>query len=167
MGRLEAIASLYPKTDVVARYVRPMVFPPLDMGQMVLSCMMGSDRSVLKTPTAGDLSLMLSYKAKEGAVSSFSVQDRDLTLAQLQGARSPRSFRVTTSIYWIDLMADEAVAIAKHRRAGIRRLLMPKPAMIEGIEHAVSEQVVIRYHDFATRAGLRWSDQDVAFARDF
>jgi|GEM_PF-4018994 len=39
--------------------------------------------------------------------------------------------------------------------------------MIEGIEHADSEHVVTRYTDFASRAGLRWSQDELLFAKDF
>lgn len=167
MARIEYIATLYPKSSGFGRYMRSGIFPPMDTQQLLLSFLVGDDRRALKTPTTGDVSLLLAYKAKEGAISSFGVADRDLQLMQLQGARSSRAFRVATGVYWIDLMADEAVSMAKHRRSDIKRLTMPKPAMIKGIEHAVSELVVNRYHEFATRAELRWSQDDLVFARDF
>lgn len=167
MAHIEHIQSMFPKTAGFEAYIRPFVLPPLDMSRISLAFLAGAERGSMHTPVTGDVSLLLAYKEKEGAVTSFALLDREMKLLQLQGARSSKAFRVTTAVHWIDLMADEAVGIAQNRRTDIRRLTMPNPAMIEGIEHADSEQVVTRYHDFASRAGLCWSQDELLFAKDF
>lgn len=167
MAHVEQIRSMFPKTGGFDAYIRRIVLPPLDMSRLSLAFLVGRERSYMRTPVTGHVSLLLSYKEKEGAVTSFELLDQEMKLLQLQGARSPRAFRVATAVQWIDLMADEAVGIAKNRRTDIRRLTMPNPVLIEGVEHADSEHVLARYNDFASRAGLRWSQTELLYARDF
>ena len=167
MARIEHIQSMFPKTTGFETYLRPFIVPPLDRSRISLAFLVGAERGTMHTPVTGDVSLLLAYKEKEGAVTSFELLDREMKLLQLQGARSARAFRVATAVRWIDLMADEAVGIARNRRTDIRRLTMPNPVMIEGIEHADSEHALARYNDFASRAGLRWSQDELLFAKDF
>lgn len=164
---IEIAKSRYP-LDVSSfqRYTNRSMFPPVDANKFSADVLYGPERERLRTPTTGRLSLVLWYKAKEGAVSSFYDAQEDLKLLQLQGARSSVSFRVARGFYWTDFMADEIVAIASHRQSGIRRIIMPSIEEIQGIEKAASEMVRNRYNEFATRAGLQWSRTDNAHVRD-
>lgn len=166
MGRFEIIKSWYPKGKEVRQYVRPVI-PPLDVSRLGLACLIGEERRAIRTPTTGSVSLLLSYKNREGAISSFEFTDSDMELLQLQGARSAKAFRVASGVRWAELMADEAVVMALEGNTGIRRLTMPHVAMIQGIEHAVaSEGASDRYMNFVFRAKLRWSQEERLFARD-
>ncbi len=163
----EVAKSRYPiVSSHFGAYINRAMLPILDINKLDALCVVGTDRKSLKTTTTGVMSLILRYKQKEGAVSSFDNVKDDLVLLQLQGARSSVSFRVSRGFYWTDFMADEAIAIASHRDSGIRRLAMPKIESIEGIDHGQSEQLINRYRDFATRAQLRWSRTDDAYVRD-
>ena len=61
---------------------------------------------------------------------------------------------------------SEALHVAELDGSGIRRIGMPNPLYIRGIEHAVSEEALMRYKAFITYATLQWSAEDQLFVRD-
>lgn len=163
----EAVQQRYPiSATELLRYHRA-VLPPLNIAQLNAELLVGRNRRVLRTPITGDFSTVLRYKGKEGAVSSFEVRDgTDMVLQQLQGARSPVSWRVATAFKWDSFLMHDALEIAQMPESGVRRIAMPNPLHIKGIESAESEQAVERYRAFITFAALQWSQTDHLFVRD-
>lgn len=165
---VEVVRQRYPlPIEKFAQYRRRGVSPALDISRLELGFMVGTERADLDTATAGNCSNILSYKGREGAVSSFEIKrEVDLVLVQLQGARSPVSWRVATALRWDALLMTEALEIARLEGSGIRRIGMPNPLFIKGIDQAVSEEAFNRYHAFIHVAALTWSAEDQLYVRD-
>lgn len=163
---IEVAKSRYPLPPTqFARYINHSMLPVVDSTKVSAECLTGEQR-LKRTHTTGVMSLVLRYKQIDGAVSSFDNNKDDLVLLQLQGVRSSVSFRLARGFYWTDFMADEAVAIASHRKSGIRRLTMPRIEIIPGVEFANLDRVQSHYRNFAMRAKLQWSKTDEAYVRD-
>jgi hypothetical protein len=165
---IEVVQQRYPlPTEHFHGFLRKEVTPGLDVAQLEIQLLVDDERKVLKTPVTGNISHVLKYKGREGAVSSFTDRDnQDLILVQLQGAKSSVSWRVTTGLRWCNLFMSEALQIANLDGSGIRRIGMPNPLFIQGIESSESEEILYRYQAFITFAALQWSEDDQLFVRD-
>lgn len=162
----EAVLRRYPLPEgEYQRYLR-RILPPVDAAQLSTELLVGHSRRILKTPVTGDFSQILRYKGIEAAVSSYAVDDTDMILRQLQGAKSRVSWRVATGVRWDDFLMNEAVAIARLPHSGVRRIGMPNPLLIEGIDGAKSEGAIERYKAFVVIAALQWSQTDKLYVRD-
>lgn len=160
--------KLYHKTptqEEIETYVltRPPL-PRLLPANLSISILEGDERKGLKTPTAGDTTLLVRYKNREGAVASVDIQETDLQLIQLQGARQ-EGFRVEAGLNVVALFADQLLQIASHAESGLYRITMPPIVAIQGFVNA-SERALARYNGLAGRLNMRFSDQEQKFVRD-
>lgn len=137
---------------------------PIRTDRLSLSLLVGDERNGLLTPVAGDASLVLRYKGREGGISSIATHEEQIEVVQLQGAHQ-EGYRVNTSLNWHAMMADQIVGIAMDPRNEIRRLLMPYLGAIMGAIDA-EETALKRYEEFAARAGLSLSMDERAWVRD-
>jgi hypothetical protein len=89
---------------------------PLDQNQLRIRSVIGMDRRSLRTPVEGDASLVLSYKNFESAVISVAEQAAGemWLLMQVQGAKSRKSYRVSSGMSWHKALADRLVSYASH-----------------------------------------------------
>ncbi len=151
--------------DVYAHYVNTEFNPPVNLTEVDIQ--LAPDTQLkLKIPVAGSVALLLTYHSKAAALMSVFDSSVGLYLLQLQGINSRVGFRVSTGLYWVDLMADETVWFAHQPESGITRIVMPAPREIPGIASASSESVSDRYLLFADRAELRWSEREKLYVRD-
>lgn len=163
----ETLSRRYPlSSHQYEPYLNRTVVPPLNCEKIGTLLMIGDLRKVLKTTTTGNFSIVITYKSREGAVVSFSVQGTDLKVLQLQGAKTRESYRLTTGLYYTDFFADETLHLANHPESGIQRVLMPSPQCIQDIKSATSDNALRQYDYFILRAFLRWSEEEKAYIRD-
>jgi hypothetical protein len=105
MGSIKELISSPLTPDYYGQFLRPNPKLTLDQTRLDLSVLCNDERSCLHTPTNGDSSLVLRYRDKEGAVLSLETHTEDLTVVQLQGAKSRVSYQVSTgfsgSIYLV------------------------------------------------------------------
>lgn len=118
----------------------------------------------MKTPTTGDLSLIVRYKGKEGYVASLGEEAQDLTILQLQGGRQ-EGYRVSSGLAIVPLLAEQIRLLAEHPDSPYEHLFMPPIVLIQGIIDAASEQVIRRYEELAQRVGLTFSQVENRFVR--
>jgi len=151
--------------DYYTSFLRPNSLE-IDHNRISLSVLCGDERSELKTPITGDSTFVLRYKEKEGAVLSMETKTEDLTLVQLQGAKSPVSYQVSTSILWVKLFGDQVEKIATHPKCCFERISMPSLDQIAGLFDSESDKAVGRYQQLANILKLRFSHEDLKFVRD-
>ena len=163
-ARIESLGWKPPQAREFFPFLNRGTASPLDIQKLDLQCLSGSRRNEVKTAITGDFSLVLKYKAREGAVSSFEEAERDLVVVQIQGARQ-EGYRVTTGMNWVYLFANQALWIANHPESGFDRLVLPLLGAVKGLDTA-TEEAVKRYERFVRLAGMRSSDVDRAFVRD-
>lgn len=161
---MEALGWRPPQAGDFTQYLNRGTISPLDTQKIDLKCVAADQRAGVKTPTTGDFSFILSYRTREGAVSSFVEAEQDLRVVQIQGARQ-EGYRVTTGMNWVYLFANQALWIANHPESGFDRLVLPLLGAVEGLETA-TDDAGRRYERFARLAGMRPSDIDHAFVRD-
>lgn len=157
-----------PQADFFVPYTY-MSDPPLDPSGLELDLLVGGERKILKTPITGSCTFALRYKGYEGAVTSLEEKGVDLIVVQVQGARSRRSYRVSSGIDWVRLFADQVSSVAEHPLSPFQRLVMPTPYAIEGLFDELvrrRETVDSKYIRFATQAGLRFSQSEKAYIKD-
>lgn len=157
------IAGMYPKSGAqLEQYVR-RIKPPLTMECLSLS-FHSEDNRKLNIPVTGHASLLLSYKGKEGSVLSFGVDDDQLSILQIQGAKGGKGYRVNKGVKILDLYVAEIRAIVAHPEAGVRRIILPDE--IKGLWAAESEIAACKYTVLAQRLGLIQSKSERAFVLD-
>jgi hypothetical protein len=142
---------------------------PVKPDQISLDLLCGDERkSCLVTPTDGDTTLCLRYKCLEGAVLSMGVDEayKELSVLQLQGARSKVSFRVATGIKWVEVFGDQVVSIATYNCGQFERLTMPDLGEIKGLYECQSERSVERYKYLANIMHLRQSVDEKRYVRE-
>ena len=139
--------------------------PSLSVAEIDLLLLKGDERHIVSTPTTGDYTLMLQYKRREGAVTSFEDRKSDLVILQLQGARSSKSYRLTSGLKWIEVFADQAISIAEHPLTPFQRVLMPPLHQIEGTA-SWERDIREKYARFRSVAMLRHSEEEQMYVRD-
>ena len=154
-----------PSPENMARFVNSKITPPVDHTRLDIRLLSGEERTILRTPTTGDLSLTLSYKGKEAFVASLSEEREALGIVQLQGATRSKGYRVATGVDIVRLYASEIDAIATHPESPYREVYMPPVRLIEGVEVAISDMTTSRYEALATELGLKFSEQEQLFLR--
>jgi len=162
MKATELLDSVKLPTPVFSNYARTnTALPPLDYQRIALIPMTGDKRSSLHTPVTGTASLLLTYKGKEGAVTSIDETEcgQTWTILQVQGARSAVSYRVTTTLKWDELLAFRLQAYANHPEAEVKHLTMPPVFALTNIEHAGSDNIRRVYANTRAALGMRFSKE--------
>ncbi len=154
-----------PSPENMARFVNSKITPPVDHTRLDIRLLSGEERTSLRTPTTGDLSLTLSYKGKEAFVASLSEEREALGIVQLQGATRSKGYRVATGVDIVRLYASEIDAIATHPESPYREIYMPPVVMVEGVETAVSSLTVSRYEALAVMLGMKFSAEEQLFLK--
>lgn len=166
--RIEGIFSP-PKAEDFRKYLLPKTIPPLDINALSLSVMDGATRSSLKIPSAGDWSLVLSYKNKEAYLASFIDEGNDhsseLKLVQLQGANTKRGYRVATGMNTLLFITDQIEKIISHPENPYSFLTMPPAVLIEGILDA-TEAAIVAYERAALRLKMNIEQERNLFVRN-
>lgn len=165
MSLIKELANQQLTPDYYISFLRPNSLE-IDYSRISLSVLCGDERNILKTPITGDSTLVLRYREKEGAVLSMETNTEDLTLVQLQGAKSPVSYQITTSISWVRLFGDQVEKIITHPKCCFERISMPPLDQIIGLHDAESDKAVGRYQQLANILKLRFSHEDLKFVRD-
>ncbi len=154
-----------PSQDVLSNYVNNDITPPVDVQRLGFELLTGEERNALRTPTTGDLSLVLRYKGREGFVASMGDEGEALSILQFQGATRQEGYRVATGIHVVRLFASQIHEIAHHPESTYREMYMPPVFMIEGVEVAVSEMAKPRYEALASELGLKYSDREQLYLK--
>lgn len=154
-----------PTLEDMVSYVNTKLTPQVDHTRLEIQLLRGNERSILRTPTTGDLSLALYYKEKEAFVASLSDDMEAIGIVQLQGATRSKGYRVATGIDVVRLYASEIDAIATHPDSPYREIYMPSVVMVEGVEMAVSTLTVSRYEALAVMLGLKFSAEEQLYLR--
>jgi hypothetical protein len=149
----------------LGRYIKREIAPPVDAQRLELGLLKGDERSVLRTPTTGDLSLILRYKGREGFVASMGDEGDALSILQFQGATRQEGYRVVSGVHVVRLFADQIHEIATHPESPYREMYMPPAYMIEGVEVAVSAMVKPRYEALAAELGMQYSEREQLFLK--
>jgi len=134
--------------------------PPLDVAALRINELIEEQRALIKTPTNGDVTFLLQYKGHDGGVISLDeIEDGDIwDIGQVQGARSRKSYRVNSGMYWQNAIATRIWDYAKAEDADVRHITMPALCGIDNICEAVSENVDRLYLAVASQLGMRFSD---------
>lgn len=154
-----------PSQEVLSKYVRGEINPPVDALRLAFGLLAGEERQALRTPTTGDMSLVLRYKGREGYVASMGDEDEALSILQFQGATRQEGYRVSTGIQIVQLFASQIHEIATHLESPYKEMYMPPVYMIEGVEVAVSDMVKPRYEALATELGLVYSEREQLYLK--
>lgn len=154
-----------PTNEDFSRYVNRRLIPVVDHSRLDMGLLVGEDRSSLRTPTTGELSLVLSYKGKEAYVASLADHSDSLGIVQLQGATRSKGYRVSTGVDIVRLYASQIDAIATHPESSYKELYMPRVQMIEGVEVAVSNFTSARYEQLAAELGMKYSHEEQCFIK--
>ena len=134
--------------------------PPLDLSELRIDALVQDERLTLSTPVEGDVSLALSYKKNVAAVMSIREQASGeiWNLLQLQGARSKKSYRVSSSMSWHKALADRALQYARHPEAAVKQLAMPHLYEITNLTNAANyEAARTRYSMVINHLKMRFS----------
>lgn len=164
--RPELPQYLYPK-KVDSCFLKPVV-PEITASELALSLLVLEERSRLRTPTTGNVTMLLSYKGSEGAVLSYMAAEGELQILQLQGARSKKSYRVHKAVKTVVLFAQETSFLAQHT-SWIQRISMPIIDALAGIDAVEAESlnsVYARYTALQQLLGLEWSSSEQQFVVD-
>ncbi len=138
----------------------------IDSSRMDLCLLCGDERQILKVPTNGDSSLVLKYQDKEGAVISIKTESEEISILQLQGARSRVSYKVATGIDWVSLFGDQVLKVATCEENCFRFITMPCLEKIDGLYETGTEKAIERYVRFAKILGLRFSKEDLKYIKE-
>lgn len=136
----------------------------IDSSKLSSVMLNGTERNQLMVPSTGDVSLLIRYKERDGAISSLTLSKFDLRIDQLQGAKQ-EGYRVTSSMRWVHFFADEILEIARDGESGVERLVMSPAFAIQGLLDA-TEGAMVRYQEFAARLGMRFSVEEMLLVRD-
>ncbi len=136
----------------------------IDPNKLSSAMLIGVERDRLTVPSTGDVSLVVRYKERDGAISSLTLSRPDLRVDQLQGAKQ-EGYRVTSSMWWVLFFADEILGIARNSQSGVERLVMPPIFAIQGLLDA-TEGAIVRYQEFAARLEMRLSLEEMLLVRD-
>lgn len=164
--RPELPQHLYPK-EVDSCFLKPVV-PEITAAELALSLLVLEERASLRTPTPGNVTILLSYKNKDGAIISYLADEGDLQILQLQGARSRKAYRVYNGVKTVALFAQETSFLAQHT-SWIERISMPiidALAGIDAVEAKSLNSVYARYTALQQLLGLEWSASEQLFVAD-
>ena len=163
---IHELEHLYPISSEEFRpYIRP-VANPINPTHLDLSLIPQERYSELRAACNGDFSLLIRYKGYEGGILSLAEQDGDLSILQLKGGRSQKSYRVTTYLRWIELFADQTKRIATTQDEQVRRILMHSTADTIGGYVRSYENAANRYLHLVGLLDLNWSAEEKAFVKD-
>jgi hypothetical protein len=164
----EALKNRYPLTpNHYCQYLNPRTKPPLNTQELATTLLVEDERHRLESFYNGNVSVVLYYHNQEGSFVSFSTENDDLILQQLQGGRSRKAYRVVTGLQTDIFWADQAVAMAQLPNSGVARVAVPALEAIPSIVNSESlETALMRYKSFIVRALLNWSDTDQLYVRD-
>ena len=142
--------------------------PPLDTTRLALESLVEEQRLQLRTAVTGTATLLIRYKDKEGAVLSLDErEDGDVwEIPQVQGARSQKSYRLTSGLRWQQLFGTRVEQYATHPDASVRHITMKPTFMMTNITDAASEHVRETYEAVRSVLGMRWSKKLGVFIRD-
>lgn len=172
MPRILEVHYSPPRPEEYAEYLRRGITPPLDPTRLSTEIAIGDKRGKLNVPTNSDCSLVLGYKKDPGAiprpavVTSFAVEDTDLSIQQLQGTASKVGYRVSTGFKVPVFFADQIITIAQDPANRFERITMPPPADIEGADLIRSNDALSRYEKLAQVLRLRLSKLESKYVRD-
>lgn len=160
-------------TEGFKPYVKPNTgMPPISTDKLSLDLYSGEARVGMEIPFTGDDTFVLRYKKRQGAFSSVQLLGTDLSVLQLQGAKQ-EGFRVDAGLYWVALFTDQILQIAENPDSEVERLMMP--LVVNGLYDAIDRAIrthhvkygtLKRYEEFASRAKMKFSDEERSFVRD-
>lgn len=171
----EIIQHLFipPSADGFTPYVRQNTnMPPISTEKLSLDLYSGEERIRMGIPFTGEDTFVIRYKKRQGAFSSIELLGTDLSVLQLQGAKQ-EGFRVDAGLYWVVLFTDQILQIAENPDSGVERLTMP--LVVNGLYDAIDRAIrthhvkygtLKRYEEFASRAKMRFSNEERSFVRD-
>lgn len=171
MNRLENAVGLWtpPSAKDFTPYTKPDIAHPVDPQALQLELLSG-DRSVLRIPSTGDVSLLLRYKRREGFISSVQDNDMELEILQFQGARQ-EGFRVVQGVDITKLMADQIKLLAQSPEVPFQWLTMRDPRkLVESMSAIASEDGALRipeaekkYAALISQLGMKYSESEKKF----
>ncbi|HCR81654.1 MAG: hypothetical protein UY13_C0002G0476 [Candidatus Pacebacteria bacterium GW2011_GWB1_47_8] len=173
---LEAVKFRYPlPPEQLSQYLKKGIKPPLEIAELITQLFCGPhEQQHIKMLHGGNTNLLLSYKGHESSLASWQIEDEEMKVVALQGAKSRKSWRVSNAVDWPKLFAHESVALAQMPDAGIRRITMPSIKNIKNFynsaesirDYETVQTAAIRYRVFIAIAMLGWSEEEHQFVRD-
>ncbi len=164
-----AYVNWYPLSgSQMTQFIKPRLQPPLRPEALSAHLYLGDERDILKTPITGDMSIAVRYKGDEGFIMSAETTSSDLSVVQLQGARSRESYRVNSGFDSLRFSVDQILQIAQHPESPFERLTMPDLSVIPGLVDSGNdvESVMKRYLNFIAQALLQYSQHEHQYVRD-
>jgi len=166
MESIKEIVNTDLSPDYYGKFLRLNNKLTLNPERIDLAVFCGDEREILRTPTNGDLSLLLRYKGKEGAVLSMETVTEELNIVQLQGSKSSASYQFSTGFLWVRLFGDQVKKIAFNPQSEFERISMPHFEKIVGLYDSGTDAAVGRYQQLANILGLRFSNQEWKFIKE-
>lgn len=154
-----------PSPEGLSRFVNKKVVPPVDPAKLGVALVVGDERTALSTPITGDMSLVLTYKGKEGYLVSLGDEEDAISVLQLQGAARGEGYRVATGLFVVSLFAYQIKTITEHPEAPYKEIFMPPIFLIKGAEDAASALMGARYEALANELGLKYSHEEKRFVK--
>jgi len=144
--------------------------PPLSTDALSVDIFVGEERRFVKSPTAGDATVLLGYRRREAFISSVRENDNDLEILQLQGAKQ-EGYRVTKGMYVAAFMADQILLLATHPDTMFGRITMLSPITLsENLSSVPSPtailripSVVERYESMINRLKMAYSAEEAKY----
>ena len=153
------------------KYLNPSMpagMPILDVRRLAIAALSGEERLVIKIPYNGTGTLVIRYNGQNGGLLSVDEKESgeiwDIT--QVQGAKSRKSYRVSTSLNWHSLLAARTRDYATHPESEVRQITMAPVSCMSNIEYARSECVEKGYGTVRSAFGMRWSEEMKLFIAD-
>jgi hypothetical protein len=165
MGSIKELIYSPLTPDYYGQFLRPNPKLTLDQTRINLSVLCDDERNCLNTPTNGDSSLVIRYRDKEGAVLSLETHTTDLTVVQLQGAKSRVSYQVSTGFLWVNLFSDQINQITAHPQNFFDQISMPSLDQIDGLYDSGTDAAADRYRQLIKFLGLRYSQENLKYIR--
>lgn len=165
MASIKELVNLQISPDYYTNFLRPNTTVKIDKTRIDLSILCGQERQILKTPTNGDSTLVLRYKDREGAVLSMESKTEELTVVQLQGAKTKISYQFSTGLSWVKIFGDQVEKIITHPQNKFELISMPSLDQIVGLSDSGTDAAVGRYNQLSVILGLRFSHEDFMYVR--
>lgn len=147
--------------------------PEIDPDQLCLELVWGEGRDQLKLLTAGEASLLLRYRKRNGYISSVQEAGEDLEILQFQGAKQ-EGYRLVQGVNVAKLMADYLKSLAINSDVPFQRIIMAHPIELTGNMSSIAShnavlripETVSRYNTLISYLGMQYSETEQKFIRE-
>lgn len=165
--KFDTLAKYYLEQPNFSKYLTNFN-PPLDVNELEIAPVIGRKRREAKCVLEGGNGLVIEYKDKPGAYVTMNEDENGeaWNVLQVQGARSRKSYRVSSGLHWPLTFAYTFEDLATSPEAEVRHIVMPPIYGITNLEESASEHVYDMYKGFRAALKMTFSKQDGLYIRD-